>query len=265
MMEFLNNYAFAITVIFIVLTTLVAAFLRRIKKDKCLKDFRGCMVTIEDTAGKMMWGKFNVENTGLELIYSQPHKDADGHLETIYILYKHEYAKLQVLVRYHDQLSEAKKKQREISLEKTYHPGFWSRLRRKTANVFKTTRDSVMEVVNMMLSQAKQKSPASGLLKSQDKYVSQIKQELMGSVGTSYEPLLEKYIGNKVVIEMIRGDNLFEYSGVLKDYSADFVEIMDVTYSPPLEEKNDSPDLVSGKIADLVIPRNYGLVRHKGE
>jgi len=265
MLEFLNNYAFAITVVFIVLTTLVAAFLRRIKKDKCLKDFRGCMVTIEDTAGKMVWGMFNVENTGLELMYPQAHEDADGHLETSYILYKHEYSKLQVLVRYHDQLSDEKKKQREISLKKTYHPGFWSRLRRKTANVFKTTRDSVMEVVNMMLSQAKQKSPASGLLKSQDKYVTQIKQELMGSVGTSYEPLLEKYIGNKVVVEMVRGDKLFEYSGVLKDYTADFVEIMDVTYTTPAQPQSEAADQGSGKIADLVIPRNYGLVRHKGE
>ena len=113
MMDFLNSYAFAITIVFIVLSTLIAAFIRRTKRDKCLKEFRGCMVTVEDTGGKEIWGRLNVENTGLELVYTQAHEDTDGHLETSYILYKHEYAKIQMLVRYHDQLSDKNKKQRQ--------------------------------------------------------------------------------------------------------------------------------------------------------
>ena len=87
-----------------------------------------------------------------------------------------------------------------------------------------------MEVVNMLISQAKKATPAGTVLSSQDKYVSQMKQELMGSVGTSFEPLLEKYIGHKVVLELIKGDKILEYCGVLKEYTAEFIEIMDVDY-----------------------------------
>ncbi len=84
-----------------------------------------------------------------------------------------------------------------------------------------------------------------------------MKQELMGSMGASYEPLLERYIGNRVVLELIRGDKIFEYCGVLKEYTADFIEVMDVDY----EAKEDEP----AKKADLVVPRKYGVIRHLGE
>jgi len=246
-----------ITIIFIILVTIVGAFIRRCKRDKCLKDFAGNMVTLEKTDKKTVWGKLNVENTGLELVYPQKYADEDGHDETSYILYKHEYSNMAALLRYHDQLSEANKKKRQKKLERTYHPGLIRRLKRKIVNVFKTVRDSVMEILNVAMTHARKVTPAGGVLATQDKYVSQMKQDLMGSVGTSYEPLLEKHIGQKVVLELIRGDKLFECCGVLKEYTADFIEIMDVDYTPDREQP--------ARKADIVASRNYGLVRHLGE
>ncbi len=215
------------------------------------------MVTLEETSGKTVWGKLRVENTGLEFVYSAKHQDQQGHEESSYILYKYEYPNVAALIRYHDQLSERNKKEREKELKRTYHPALPRRLKRKTANVFKTVRDSVMEVVNLLISQAKKATPAGTVLSSQDKYVTQMKQELMGSVGTSYEPLLERYIGNKVVLELIKGEKIIEYCGVLKEYTADFIEVMDVDY----QAKEDEP----AKTADLIVPRKYGVIRHLGE
>jgi hypothetical protein len=247
----------AITIIFIVLSTVVAAFIRRRSRDKCLKDFSEAIVTLEQTTDKIIWGELNVENTGLEFIYPEKHEDKEGHDETSFILYKYEYPKIAALLRFHDQLSESNKRKREKELNRTYHPGLLRRLKRKIQNAFKTVRDSVMEVVNMLISQAKKASPAGAVLTSQDKYVSQMKQELMGSVGTSFEPLLERYIGRKVVLELAKGDKIFEYCGVLKEYTAEFIEIMDVNYK--VEE--DEP----AKKADLVVLRKYGVIRHLGE
>lgn len=248
---------FGITVFFIVLVTVVAAFIRRVKRDKCLKDFEHDMVTLEQVSGKTAWGKLNVENTGLELVYTDKHSDADGHDETSYVLYKGEFGNIQALVRYHDELSEANKKERDRELEMTYHPSLPRRLKRRTLNVFKTIRDSIVEVINILISQAKKATPAGTVLTSQDKYVSQMKQELMGAAGTSYEPLLEKYIGHKVVLEIIKGDKVLECCGVLKEYTAEFVEIMDVAY----RLKNDEET----RMADLIVPRKFGIVRHLGE
>ena len=161
------------------------------------------------------------------------------------------------MIRFHNELSEVGKKEREKELKRTYHPRMLRRLKRKIQNVLKTVRDSVMEVVNLLVSQAKRTTPAGAVLTSQDKYVSQMKQELMGSVGTSFEPLLERYIGHKVVLELVKGDKIFEYCGVLKEYTADFLEIMDVDYKVQADEPI--------RKADLVVPRKYGVIRHLGE
>jgi len=247
----------AITILFIIFAAAVGAFIRKRSRDKCLKDFSQNMVTLEETSGKAIWGKLRVENTGLEFIYPEKHKDEQGHDEVSYILYKYEYPKIGAVIRFHDELSESNKKAREKELKRTYHPTALRRLKRKIKNVFKTIRDSVTEIVNLLISQAKKATPAGKMLTSQDKYVSQMKQELMGSVGTSFEPLLERYIGHKVVLEMIKGDKVFEYCGVLKEYTAEFVEIMDVNY----KIKEDQP----ARTTDLVVPRKYGVVRHLAE
>jgi hypothetical protein len=253
----MGDIATAITIIFIILAAGIGAFIRKRSRDKCLRDFEHNKVTLEDTSGKTIWGKLRVENTGLEFVYPQKQKDEQGHDEASYILYKYEYPRIGAVVRFHDELSESNKKAREKELKRTYHPGFWRRLKRKTLNVFRTVRDSVVEIVNLLISQAKKATPAGKMLTSQDKYVTQMKQELMGSVGTSFEPLLERYIGHKVVLEMIKGDKVFEYCGVLKDYTAEFIEIMNVDY----QITEDKPPAV----ADLVVPRKLGLVRHLAE
>ncbi len=237
--------------------TVVAAFIRGRVKDKCLGDFLDDLVTLEEASGKIIFGKLSVENTGLELIYPAKHKDKSGHDKSSYILYKNEYPNIRALIRYHDELSEHRKKERERELKRTYHPTALRRLKRRIQNFFKTVRDSVMEVVNLLIGQAKKATPAGGVLTSQDKYVSQIKQELTGFMGTSFEPLIERHIGKRVVLELAKGDKVFEYTGVLKDYTADFTEIMDVNYRITEDQ--------TARKADIVIPRKYGIIRHLGE
>ncbi|TSA52389.1 MAG: hypothetical protein D4R45_07140 [Planctomycetaceae bacterium] len=252
-----GDSATALTILFIILAAGIGAFVRKRSRDKCLRDFEQNMVTLEQTSGKIIWGKLRVENTGLEFVYPEKHKDEEGHDETSYILYKYEYPDIAAVIRFHDELSEQNKRAREKELKRTYHPGTWCRLKRRILNVFRTVRDSVVEIINLLISQAKKATPAGKVLTSQDKYVSQMKQELMASAGTSFEPLLERYIGHKVVLEMIKGDKIFEYCGVLKEYTAEFIEIMDVNYAP----KPGQP----ARTADLVVPRKYGLIRHLAE
>jgi len=248
---------FAVTIVAVVIFTVIAAFIRGRKKDKCLSDFSKNMVTLEEVSGRTIWGKLRVENTGMELVYLTRHKDKKGHDETSYILYKHEYPNIQALIRYHDELDERDKREREKELKRTYHPNLLRRLRRKIQNFFSTVRDSVMDVVNLLIGQAKKTAPGGAILASQDKYVSQMKQELVGSMGTSFEPLLERHIGRRVVLELTKAAKIFEYPGVLKDYTAEFIEMMDVDY----RIKEDQP----ARKADLVILRKCGVVRHLGE
>lgn len=246
-----------LTIVFIFLSGIVAALINGRKRDKCLKAFGGFMITLEDVGGKFVWGKLRVESTGMELLYAQSHADADGHIERSYMIYKYEYGNIGALIRYHDQLSEHNLKRRDAELKRTYHPSWWRRWRRKLMNIFRTIRDSVMEVSNVLLAQAKKTTAAGGLLSTQDKYVSQMKNEVIGSVDTSYEPLLEKYIGHRMVAEFLHKDEPVELVGVLKDYTADFIELLDVQYwvNNGEEKKN----------ADIILPRKRAVVRHLAE
>lgn len=246
-----------ITILFIIFSTFVGLIFKRIHRDKCLKDFNSQMVTLEDMDGKSIWGKLRIESTGMELVYREKHQDAKGHVEGSYILYKFEYPKIQALVRFHDDLSESDKKARQKDIEQTHHPKLFRRMGRKVLNGLKTVRDAFAEVVNLMVSKAKKSGSVGSTLTSQDKYVSQIKQDLLGSVGTSYEPLLERYIGAKVVLELVKSGKVVEYSGVLKDYTAEFVEVMDVDYN--IGESDEK------RRADIVVLRKYGMIRHVGE
>jgi hypothetical protein len=249
--------SFAITIAFIILATFVAAFVRRVTRDKCLRDFRGYFVNLLRTDGSTVSGTLRVENTGLEFIYRTKRKDASGYDEASYIFYKGEYPKVQLIIRYLDELLDRAARQRQKRLVKTYHPKLPARMRRKTANLFRTVRDSISEVVGLLISRAKKTAVVGATLTAQDRYVAQMQQQVLGAASTSYEPLLERYIGRKVVVEMIKGDTVVEYSGVLREYTADFIEIMDVDYAA---EKTQTP-----RKADIVVPRQYALVRHLGE
>ena len=248
---------FVITVLFIVAAAVVAALIQGRRKDKCLKDFADSITTLHQTDNKTIWGKLRVENTGIELVYKDKHTDNQKHLESSYILYKYEFGIILAVLRFHDQLSEKNKKKRQHLLSKSYHPGPLRRLKRKTRNIFNTVRDSVMDVANLLLSQAKKASPAGAVLTSQDKYVSKMQQDIIGSTATAYEPLLERYIGHRVVLELLKNDKVIEYPGVLKEYTADFIELMDIEY-----QLSDDQQL---RKADIIVPRKLALVRHLGE
>jgi hypothetical protein len=252
-----GDSATAITILFIILVAIIGAFIRKRSRDKCLRDFEKNMVTLEEKSGKTVWGRLRVENTGLEFLYLQKHQDPDGHVEASYILYKYEYPNIQAVIRFHDDLSDEHKLEREKELKRTYHPGLWRRLKRKTLNFFRTVRDSIAEIINLVISQAKKTTPTGRVLGTQDKYVTQMKQELMDSVGTSFEPLLERYIGDKVVLEFIKNEKIHEYCGVLKEYTADFIEVMDINYAIT----EDQPT----RKADLIVARKDGQIRHLAE
>lgn len=246
-----------LTVLFVFLSAVVAAFIKGRKRDKCLKAFGGFMITLEDAGGKAAWGKLRVEATGLELRYRRPFTNDNGHTESSMMLYKYEYGSIGALIRYHDRLDEAGRKRRDAELERVYHPAWWRRLRRRLMNILRTIRDAIMEVSNVLLAQAKKTTVAGGLLSTQEKYVSQMQNEVLGSVDTAYEPLLEKYIGHRVVAEFLYKETPVELAGVLKDYTADFIELLDVQYG--------FTDGTPMKKADIILPRKRAVIRHLAE
>ena len=247
-----------ITIIFIGVSTIVGAFVKGRLRDKCLLDFTGDLVNIQLKDGKLIWGILNIEATGLELTYREPYLDkADDHCEMSYIIYKSELSNVQIIERYLDDLSDKRKVKRAATLKNIYGKKGIRKITRKIRNFFATVRDSIMEVANLLLGKVKQATPVSKTLSGQDKYVSQMQQGVISSLNASFEPLLEKHLGKKVILQFNKDGKKIEYRGILKSYTLEFLELMDVDY------RRDEAS--QQRKADIIFPRSLGLVRHLGE
>jgi len=248
--------SFTITLIFIVLVTIVGAFLRGRSRDVCLRDFSGNDTVLKKKSGKIIWGRLFVENSALELKYVKPHEDREGHLETSYIMYKNEQSQIMEILRYVEELSPKEAVLRSRILEKVCSPRIFAKLKRKMRSFFSTVKDSLMEVAVLFFGRMKGSGSVGGVLNGQDKYTSKLGGQAIDIVCASYEPILEKYIGKKVILRILNDGNKKEYAGILKDYSSEFIEVLDIMCS-------GKDETVSVK-ADIIVSRTVGIIRHSG-
>lgn len=240
---------FLITVALIVFSTLLIAFIKHLRKDKCIKSFKSDITTVYFADGRNIKGRLDVENTGCELIFEHP----DDDIKRSCILYKEEYPNIRFFVRYHGDLDEKRIKDRRRVMKKTYHPNVFRRIGRQINIFFKIIRDSMMEIFTALSGKIK---TVSTNYAASEKYVTNVNKEAVASMDTTYDPLLEKYIGNRVVCNHIHGGKTYELFGILKDYTGQYIELLDA--------KLVSDDLTLDK-ADLVIPRKTNKVRNLGE
>lgn len=215
-----------ISVVVVILAAFIGAFIRGRRKDTCLKSFRGYTVTVLQKSGKRIWGRLQVESTGLELKYRADYTDID-HIESSFIMYKSEYPSIDLVIRYLDELTPSNLERRKKMLRHSYRPGFVRRMRRRIRNVLNTVRDGVNDAMNMLLSQVK----VPGASAQAQSRVSKTGLEAVESAGNAYDPILEKHIGKKVVLEVsVPNAGVIEHVGVFREYSPDFLEVMNIQF-----------------------------------
>lgn len=223
-----ENWSLLATIGLVFLVTLLGAYLRARVKDRCLKDFAGFHVTIERANGKLIWGTLRLEATGLELIYTDTLQD-EKHIESSYILYASEYQDIQTVYRYVDRLSDKEKRRRTISIRRSFHPNPLRRLGRSARNFLGAATDSLQEVIALLLGQF-QKAGRRYLVERTDATLSKLGSKYIGEMSRQADPLLERHIGQKVVFEIVEGDEVHEHVGVFKEYSGQFLEFLDIRY-----------------------------------
>ncbi len=218
---------FLLTLLFVFLTALVGTFVKRRSRDICLKDFAGYHVTVLMKDGRRLWGKLLVFPNGLELIYAAAHVDRSGHVETSVIFFPDQMAQVRAVYRFHDELTAEHQRSRHREIERTHHPNFFRRLRRHVRNFVNTFRDAFNQSIGLIVSQMKGTAKQSAVLQTQDARLTQMGQSVLGIIPNAYEPILERYIGHRVVVEEKTEQGWIEHPGILKEYSAAWLEILD--------------------------------------
>jgi RsiW-degrading membrane proteinase PrsW (M82 family) len=222
------NWSLFITIGLIFLVSLFGAYMRSRIRDRCLKDFIGFHVTVERTDGKLVWGMLSLESTGLELSYADGMQD-EQHIESSYVLYASEYPGIQAIYRYADKLSVWGRKKRERDIRRSFHPNLFRQFARSARNFLSTATDSLQEVTGLLLGQF-QKAGSRYLAANTDATLKKLGGKYIGEIGHQADPLLERYIGQRVVFEITEDDEVHEHVGVFKDYSSHFIEFLDVRY-----------------------------------
>jgi hypothetical protein len=237
--------------------SLVGAYLRSRMRDRCLKSWEGFHATLERTNGRLIWGVLHIEPTGIELSYLDTVQD-ERHFESSYLLYAPEYAEIQAFYRYVEQLSDKGKKRRARDIRTSFHPGPIRRFRRSFQNFLSTATDSLNEVFGLVLGRV-QKTGGRYFAADGSAAIRSLGGKVLGHVGTLYDPLLERYIGSRVVIEVQEGDEVHEHVGIFKDYSADFIEVLDVHYPQPQTVAVSAGGKFEGQ--GIVVIRESGSIR----
>jgi hypothetical protein len=103
------------------------------------------------------------------------------------------------------------------------------RLVRSIRNFLSLASESMAEVVGVVV---------GGLRRPAGRYITdtgeaQLKNlgaTFISHVGNGYDPLLERFVGQKMVFEVVEEEEIHEHVGIFKQYSPDFFEILDVQF-----------------------------------
>ena len=221
---------FTITIIFIFLAAIIGAVLNSRAMDRCLKTWNGYHVAVEEKDGKTIWGTMRLFPTGIELDYLNPVLDRQGHYENSYIIYKDQYTSMHVIYRYLEDIPSDQKLRRSREIESLQKRVLVKLLWRKIRNIFNILKDAVAETFSIILGKVKSGRIGAITTKTGTDKMEQIGKNIIGYSGTTFDPLLERHLYRRVVIEITKENLTTEYTGILKEYSGQFLEVLAVKY-----------------------------------
>lgn len=247
---------FWLPMMFLFVAATIAAIAAQRKRDRCLKYFNREAVMILMQSGKWLWGRFVAYPKGMELLFERPEQDESGLKKASYVLYPPEVDKIKKIIQPSPTPGTREHARWQKEIDRIAHPSLFRRFRRWVWNGFNTLRDAVSQSLGMIIGSVKKKTPM-GKVAEADKRAGEVGKTLLSTVPNAYEPVLEKYLSRQVVVEMLEGGDVLEFSGLLQEYSDTYLLLRNVVYKP-----NVDWDVPLTERFDIIFPRKVALVRH---
>jgi hypothetical protein len=112
---------------------------------------------------------------------------------------------------------------RQQDIERSFHPRPLRRLFRKFRNFMLTATASLNDMLNVVVGRTRVATGGQGA-------ISRLSGEMLGLVGIEFDAILEKFVGHRVVMELVEDGVLHEHVGIFQDYSLRFLLLLDVRY-----------------------------------
>ena len=237
-----------ITVLSIFAATILAAIVAGRVRDPCLKQWRGYPVRVALLRGERIRGRMYDDTTGIEFYVDDGLAASSGHHS--FVLYKAEYGEIDTIVRFIDELTPDEGRRRARALRHAYHPGPLRRAARTARNWLNTLTDAAGDAASVVVTRASVVGMAG-----QSGRISAASATVVGAVGRAFDPLLERHIGSKAILVVGAGDDATEYVGIFREYSGQFLSIVDV----------DLTDESQTRTADVIASRPRASIRHTAE
>lgn len=244
-------------------TAVITALVKRYTKDPCLKLFDDCFVFVRLKTAKWIWGRLRVYSNALELSYTTAAPFHDRYEKRSYIFYEHNLDGIDRLLRPSPTEGTRERARWEREVQKLLRPSVGRRVKRKLRNAINIFRDAFAQSLVMIFG-AVRKTRAFSKVQIGDDKVGEVGRSLINVVPNAYEPVLEKYLGKRVVVESLQVDKILEQAGVLQEYSAKYILVRAAEFLqdiPPLVESAAS----SNGQFDVIFPRQIHAVRHLAE
>ncbi len=237
--DFLLENAVGLTILFIFVVAIVGAILNARRRDRVLKDFNEYHVTAVLQDDRRVWGQLVAFPNGIEMRYRQPYRNAAGNIHNSFVLYQSEYPAVRAILRLESDLTPENRQRRLDELLRYANPSLPRRLLRWMLKQFAALRDAFVQSLAVLIGQAKKVAPtrttAGMILTTQDQRLTSLGSTLLGSVHLLNDPILERKIGRWCVAEVKDGEGWREIPGILKEYSADWLEMLEASWPRRLE------------------------------
>ena len=250
---------FYLTLLFIFLTAIVTTVATKWARDKCMKLFHTGRITLQRSRGQMLWGRLKVFSSGIEVSYDNAYIDPRGRRKTSHLFYQADVdTQLLAVYRYHGHLPPDEQKRRLKQIERTFNPRFFRRSWRRVRNLANTLRDAFNAAIGAVVTQYQRTNPANAVLTTQAGAVTSMGQTLLGRFANAYEPLLEQYIGQPVILEMADPLNpnnvIHEHTGYLADYTQQYIALFNREHPAAEQFGITLPDVESGAPLPVMPP-----------
>ncbi len=241
----LFDNAFGLTLLFIFLCAVVAALIQARRRDRVLREFSGYHAQVVLQDGRWIWGVMQVFPNGVLLRYRKPYRNEIGNTACSFILYQGEFGAIRAILRREEDQTPQNRARRLHELERYINPTLPRRTWRWTLKQFSVLRDALVKSIALIIGQAKRIAPGTGwaskVLMTQDQRLTELSGTVLGAVNLAHDPILESHFGRPVVIEVKDGGVWREITGVLKDYSAEWLLALDAGW-PRIVEAAIPPD-----------------------